>query len=121
MPPKDTIFEKEKWKKVKNDLNLAIENNDFLKDLNNKIPRAYTPASGQSLQPSRVKIDNITSSFFTIIEVFTHDFPGILFAITNALYENNIDVKVAKIATKIDQVIDVFYVCSAEHGQKIES
>ncbi len=121
MPPKDTIFEKEKWAKVKKDLNIAIEDNNFLKNLNNKIPEAYTPASGQLLRPSKVKIDNKTSSFFTIIEVFTHDFPGILFAITNALYENNLDVKLAKIATKIDQVVDIFYVCSAEYGQKVES
>ena len=121
MPPKDIIFEKEKWTKVKKDLNLAIEDDDFLKNLDNKIPQAYTPAPGQLLQPSYVKVDNITSSFYTIIEVYTHDFPGILFAITNALHGNNIDVKLAKIATKIDQVIDIFYVCSAEHGQKIES
>ncbi|MCK5099484.1 MAG: HD domain-containing protein, partial [Desulfobacteraceae bacterium] len=75
MPPADTIFEQEKWTKVKKDLNIAIEDNNFLKDLNNKIPRAYTPASGQLLRPSKVIIDNKTSSFFTIIEVFTHDFP----------------------------------------------
>ncbi|MCD4744041.1 MAG: [protein-PII] uridylyltransferase [Desulfobacteraceae bacterium] len=120
-PPKDIIFEQEKWDKVKKDLNLAIDDDNFLKNLDAKIPQAYTLTPGQLLQPSEVKIDNITSSFFTIIEVFTHDFPGILFAITNALYENNIDVKLAKIATKIDQVIDIFYICSAEHGQKIES
>lgn len=121
MPPKDIIFEHEKWTKVKKDLTLAIDDDNFLKNLGNKIPRAYTPASGQFIQPSKVKIDNITSSFYTIIEIYTHDSPGILFAITNALHENNIDVKLAKIATKIDQVIDIFYVCSAEHGQKIES
>ena len=121
IPPKDIIFEQEKWEKVKKDLNIALEDNDFLKNLNGKIPQAYSPSPGQLLRPSRVKIDNKTSSFFTIIEVYTNDFPGILFAITNALYENNLDVKLAKIATKIDQVVDIFYVCSAEHGQKVES
>jgi len=121
MPPKDTIFEKEKWEQVEKDLNIAINDNDFLKNLNEKIPEAYTPSSGQLLRPSKVKIDNKISSFFTIVEVFTHDFPGILFAITNALYKNDIDVKLAKIATKVDQVVDIFYVCSADHGQKVES
>ncbi|MCP3898282.1 MAG: [protein-PII] uridylyltransferase, partial [Desulfobacteraceae bacterium] len=110
MPPKDIIFEHEKWAKVKEDLNLAIDDDDFLKNLDNKIPQAYTPKAGQFLQPSKVKIDNTTSSFYTIIEIYTHDSPGILFAITNALRKNNIDVKLAKIATKIDQVIDIFYV-----------
>jgi len=121
MPPQDIIFEREKWEKIKKDLNIAIEDDKFLENLNREIPLAYTPSAGQLLKQSKVKIDNTTSSFFTIIEVFTHDFPGILFAITNALYENKLDVKLAKIATKIDQVVDIFYVCSAEYGQKIVS
>ena len=37
-------------------------------------------------RPVRVKVDNTASSFFTIIEVFAEDFPGLLFRITNALF-----------------------------------
>ena len=48
--------------------------------------------------------------FFTIIEVFTYDFPGLLFAITHVLYLQGIDVRIAMAATKVDQVVDIFYV-----------
>jgi [protein-PII] uridylyltransferase len=65
-------------------------------------------------------VDNKSSSFFTIIEVFTYDFPGLLFKITDTLYRCGLDIRVAKIATKVDQVVDVFYVSDFE-GQKIDS
>ncbi|NJL60495.1 MAG: hypothetical protein HC887_13480 [Desulfobacteraceae bacterium] len=60
------------------------------------------------------------SSFFTIIEVFTYDFPGLLFKITNTLFQCELDIWLAKIATKNDQVVDVFYVRDFS-GQKVES
>jgi [protein-PII] uridylyltransferase len=65
-------------------------------------------------------VDNTSSSFFTIIEVFTYDFPGLLFAVTDALYQSGLDIWVAKISTKIDQVVDVFYVRDVD-GQKIDA
>lgn len=86
-----------------------------------KIPTKVTISSGSRPEPNQVRIDNETSSFFTIIEVLTYDFPGLLFAITNALYRSGINVNVAMVATKVDQVIDVFYVRNIEGDQKIES
>ncbi len=70
-------------------------------------------------RPQRVQIDNTTSSFFTIVEVFTYDFPGVLFSITDALFRCRLDVWVAKIATHVDQVVDVFYVRDFD-GQKVD-
>jgi [protein-PII] uridylyltransferase len=63
-------------------------------------------------------VDNSGSDFFTIIEVYTYDFPGLLYRITDALFRCNLDVWVAKIATKVDQVLDVFYVRDLD-GQKV--
>ncbi|MBU4415243.1 MAG: hypothetical protein KJ976_09095, partial [Proteobacteria bacterium] len=62
---------------------------------------------------------NESSSFFTIIEVFAYDFPGLLFSITDALFRSGLDVWVSKIATKVDQVIDIFYVRDFD-GQKVD-
>ena len=36
-------------------------------------------------------MDNETSSFFTIIEVVTFDFPGLLFRVTDALFAEVLD------------------------------
>lgn len=120
-PPKDPIFEKEKWEKAEKDLISAINDDHFLDNAARQIPEMLMVTSGPHPEPNRVRIDNDTSSFFTIIEVFTYDFPGLLFSITNALYRNNIDVNVAMVATKVDQVIDIFYVRSLEDDGKIET
>ncbi|MGM0643752.1 MAG: [protein-PII] uridylyltransferase [Thermodesulfobacteriota bacterium] len=120
-PPKDRIFEAEKWQKAEKDLENAMQDDSFLERLCDGIPAEMAITRGQRPEPNQVKIDNETSSFFTIIEVFTYDFPGLLFAVTNSLYKNGVDVKIAKVATKVDQVIDIFYVRSCDDEQKIES
>ena len=120
-PPKDRIFEKEKWEKAEKDLARSIKGDHFLDNVLDKIPRKIQVSSGKSPRPNTIRIDNETSSFFTIIEVFTYDFPGLLFSITNALYRSHLNVEVAMVATKVDQVVDVFYVKSLENDAKIEN
>ncbi|MCP3875530.1 MAG: [protein-PII] uridylyltransferase [Desulfobacteraceae bacterium] len=120
-PPKDRLFEKEKWETIEKDLFHAISDDHFLDNALNKIPKTLQVSSGRTPKPNTIKIDNKTSSFFTIVEVFTYDFPGLLFSITNALYRNGINVNVAMAATKVDQVVDIFYIRSLENDSKIET
>ena len=68
--------------------------------------------------PMRVVIDNESSDRYSVIDVFAHDRPGLLYAITRTLYELNLSVILAKIATHFDQVLDVFFVTEADQ-QKI--
>ena len=56
---------------------------------------------------------------FTVIDVFTRDRVGILFAIANALYHLDVSIHLAKITTNVDRVLDVFYVTDRV-GMKIE-
>ena len=65
--------------------------------------------------PTRVQIDNSTSSGLTIIDVFTHDRPGLLYAVTRTLFELELSVARAKIGTFLDQVVDVFYVTDRQN------
>jgi [protein-PII] uridylyltransferase len=118
--PRDRLFEDEKWNRAESDLALAIRDDSFLDKILNRIPDSIVVDSGHKLRSNTVRIDNETSSFFTIIEVFTYDFPGLLFAVTNALYKNRLNVNVAMVATKVDQVVDVFYVRSLDNDAKIE-
>jgi [protein-PII] uridylyltransferase len=120
-PPKDRIFEKEKWAKAEKDLVRAINDDHFLDNALEKIPKNIQVSFGENPRPNIVRVDNETSSFFTIIEVFTYDFSGLLFSITNALYRSHINVNVAMVATKVDQIVDVFYVKSLETDEKIET
>ncbi|HMK66719.1 MAG TPA: ACT domain-containing protein, partial [Thermodesulfobacteriota bacterium] len=66
----------------------------------------------------RVLFDNHGSDFYTILEIYTQDRLGLLYTITKALSDAELNIHFAKISTKIDQVVDVFYVNDLE-GQKI--
>ncbi|MBW2570240.1 MAG: HD domain-containing protein, partial [Deltaproteobacteria bacterium] len=120
-PPLDRIFEEEKWDKTKKDLKSVLSGKLNLTTALDKKISAYPTVKRYTLKkPHRIVVDNKSSSFFTIIEIFTYNFPGLLFKITDALFRCNLDIRVAKIATKIDQVVDVFYVRDFE-GQKVDS
>jgi [protein-PII] uridylyltransferase len=120
-PPPDQLFEDEKWQRAAADLKLALSGNmNLAKALEKKVRAFRTGIPKAGRRPHQVNIDNASSSFFTVIEVFTYDFPGLLFSITDALFQCGLDIWVAKIATKVDQVVDVFYVRDLE-GQKVDS
>ncbi len=120
-PPPDPIFEDERWKKAC--LNLEDALADRL-DLDEKLTRKKNDATPirpyTAERPTEIVVDNATSSFFTIVEVVTFDFPGLLFRVTDALFKCGLDIWVAKIATKVDQVVDVFYVRDFD-GQKVDA
>jgi [protein-PII] uridylyltransferase len=68
--------------------------------------------------PTAVQIDNESSEDFTIVEVYTQDRIGVLFAITYGLYQLGISIHLAKISTNVDQVADIFYVTD-DQGVKL--
>jgi [protein-PII] uridylyltransferase len=68
--------------------------------------------------PTEVDIDNDISRHFTVLDVYTQDRVGVLFAITNELFHLGLSIHLAKITTNVDQVLDVFYVTDAA-GRKI--
>ena len=120
-PPPDPMFEEERWGRALKDLNAVIKGELDIKPAIEEKMATYRSAPAKIQErPCRVVVDNDTSSFFTIVEVFAYDFPGLLFNITHMLFSLGLDVWVAKIATKIDQVVDVFYVRDFD-GQKIDS
>jgi [protein-PII] uridylyltransferase len=69
--------------------------------------------------PLRVVVDNESSDRYTVVDVFAHDRPGLLYVITRALFTLELSVVLAKIATHFDQVLDVFFVTDAA-GRKIQ-
>ena len=77
-------------------------------------PRSF-PATPE---PTQIKIDNDTSDRFTIIEAFASDRQGLLYIIARTMFELGLSVSLAKIATSLDQVLDVFYITDQE-GRKI--
>ena len=104
-------FEEERWLRAEEHLHAALAGKlDLAAALKDKMSRQRIKKRPTATRPHRIKVDNKSSSFFTLVEVFTYDFTGLLYSITDALFRCQLDVWIAKIATKVDQVVDVFYV-----------
>ena len=60
--------------------------------------------------PARVLIDNDLSDYATVIEVSGLDRPGLLHALSRDLFNQNISITAARVATWGERAVDVFYV-----------
>ena len=67
--------------------------------------------------PTRVVFDNESSRTDTILEVFAHDAPGLLYGVAKAVFDAGLSVKSAKIGTHLDQVVDAFHVVDRDGGK----
>ena len=70
-------------------------------------------------EATEVRIDNETSDAYTIIDVFADDRQGLLYVITNTIFQLGLSIHAARISTRLDQVADVFYVAD-RRGKKLE-
>jgi len=77
----------------------------------------YESLQGERI-PTLIRFDNETSDTRTVIEVETEDNLGLLYTISQALAEIDLDIYVAKISTEKGAAIDSFYV-SESGGAKI--
>ncbi|MDA3897197.1 MAG: [protein-PII] uridylyltransferase [Desulfobacteraceae bacterium] len=110
-PPPEQLFEDERWQRVEKNIAAVLAGElDLQSEMLNTPVIGKRDESHISRRPNRVVIDNDGSSFFTIIEVFSHDFKGLLYKVADAISRLGLNITVAKIATEIDQVVDVFYV-----------
>jgi len=68
--------------------------------------------------PVQIAVDSSTSEKYTIVEVFAPDRTGLLSVIAQALFALGLSIQTAKVATHLDQIVDVFHVVD-QTGQKI--
>jgi [protein-PII] uridylyltransferase len=82
--------------------------------------RTYPPPRLRGASKGEVKItaDNESSAVHTIIEIDTPDNFGLLHRIARCMSEHRMNIVSARLSTRIDIAVDVFYVCGAE-GVKI--
>ncbi|MGQ0678984.1 MAG: ACT domain-containing protein [Actinomycetota bacterium] len=93
--------------KISLDLRLAQKRSDY----------AGRISKGKQEAP-QVRVDNGSSDFYTVIEVHAPDRIGLLYDITRALTELELDILLAKVATYAHDVVDAFYVWDLD-GQKV--
>ncbi len=116
----EVVSKPDKWSKVEEDLTAVLEGRVLVEDLVDKlkIPSFHTKKYRQVPRPNRVEFDNEVSDSYTVVDVFATDKVGLLYQITRTLKELGLYIAVSKIATKVDQAADVFYIHDI-FGQKI--
>ena len=101
-------------------LKAAIE--DFLRGeivSPDQLPTRLLPKREEAFDVmASVDIDNNLSDSASVIEVSALDRPGLLYALADCLFAENVSVKAARIATFGERVKDVFYVTDLD-GHKI--
>jgi [protein-PII] uridylyltransferase len=76
-----------------------------------------TRASAFKIRP-KVHFDNDASQIATVVEVECLDRPGLLYDVTQALFDSGLSISTAMIATYGERAVDVFYVRDG-YGHKI--
>jgi [protein-PII] uridylyltransferase len=66
---------------------------------------------------TEIEVDNEVSRDFSVVDVYTHDRPGVLYTITRTLARLDLDIQLSKVATEASRVADVFYVREAQGGK----
>ncbi|WP_373501985.1 [protein-PII] uridylyltransferase [Desulfococcus sp.] len=120
-PPPDPLFEDDRWHRAAQELSAVVSGKlDIRQAIGENASSMPAPAACPLGPPDRIHVDNAASGDFTIIEVHTRDMPGLLYRLTRTLFQCGLDIWSAQIATRSDQVVDVFYVRDFD-GRKIAS
>jgi [protein-PII] uridylyltransferase len=116
----DPLHPEELWGKVEVDLVRALSEHAYLAELlADKRKPSLLHQKSLPRKEDKVVIDEEASDFYTIIEVYTWDRPGVLHAITSSFYQLGISIQLAKISTPGAQVADIFYVTDLS-GNKLD-
>ncbi|MHB8464065.1 MAG: [protein-PII] uridylyltransferase [Acidimicrobiales bacterium] len=98
------------WDRVTSDLELALAGRLALHARLAERTQTYGARRGRIQPASWVHIDNDASTDATVIDVHTEDGVGVLYRITRALAELDLDIRSAKVETLGSSVVDAFYV-----------
>jgi len=113
------IFLQHRWTKLQEDLRGVLEGRVAVNTLVEGMVLPLFHPYITSRRPTKVEVDNTASDFYTVVEIYTHDRPGLLYRIAQRIFEMGLNLWMAKISTKIDQVVDVFYIQDLS-GSKME-
>ena len=121
VPGSSTEFSDQDWLALERDINRAV---NYRLDVGSQLhKKLHSPGCRPKRQIQQLRqeviIDNTTSQRFTVIEVYAGDRPGTLYNLTQTLADYGLDIHRARIATEVEQLIDIFYV-SFRDGTKLE-
>ncbi len=111
------------WGRVRADVARALDGHLAIRSRLAERARTYArrrPLQARPWAPfdNKVLFDNEVSASATVLEVRAHDAIGLLYRITSAMAELDLDIRSAKVQTLGDHVVDAFYVRDSG-GKKI--
>ncbi|OQX14900.1 MAG: [protein-PII] uridylyltransferase [Desulfobulbaceae bacterium A2] len=112
----------EDWIALERDLNLAVS---YRLDLGFRLQRKrshWHRHNGRRVQriDFKVLVDNSPAQRQTVIEVHGADRPAALYQLAQIIADMGLNIAMAKIATEVEQLIDVFYVTERDGGKLID-
>lgn len=116
------VLEEETWQNVMRDLLAVLRGEVDVRGLIKSKRREILakPLRKGPPPPTRVEFDNVVSESYTVIDVRTQDRLGLLYLISSTLSKLQIDLRLAKITTEDDRVVDVFYVTEKDGGKILD-
>jgi [protein-PII] uridylyltransferase len=107
------------WTKVRSELLRALGGRIALESRLAERARSYRrPVEEPHFLEPNVRVLNKASDDFTVVEVTGPDSIGLLYRLTRAIAELDLDIGRAKVATIGNDVVDAFYVRD-QNGQKV--
>ncbi|MBI1824485.1 MAG: [protein-PII] uridylyltransferase [Nitrospirae bacterium] len=115
----EDIYFDERWSRVKNDIRAVLTGKKTVDALFQAgVPDVTGYREHLQAIPVIIEIDNDTSDECSIIDIFASDKQGLLYVITRTIFDLGLLVYSARIATRLDQIVDVFYV-KETNGDKV--
>ncbi len=107
--------------KIRQDMQAMFEGRLDIEHLFEAHSRRWKRRPKMPLNPStRTAVEFEDAPRFTIIDVYAPDSVGLLYKITEAISKLHLDIHFAKIATRVDGIVDAFYVRSSNGSSSID-
>jgi [protein-PII] uridylyltransferase len=106
------------WPRIERDLLLALGGRLAVQARVAERARTYAKQQVWRAPITTVRFDNEASDTATVIDVYAVDGVGVLYHITRALTEFDVDIRSARVQTLGTQVVDAFYVVDSQ-GNKV--
>jgi len=101
----------EQCQKIHQDLNDVFNNQIDLQHLFERHRRRWRRRTKAIINPNiRIDVEFEDTPKYTIIDVFAPDSLGFLYRVTETISRFGLDIQFAKIATRMDGIVDAFYV-----------
>ncbi len=112
------LTSKPKIKKIEEELDAVISGRVKISTIVKRVKPSILDKKAKPHVPTIIHVDNDVSDVFSVLDIHTHDRPGLLYLISSTLTKMGIFIHISKISTKGDEATDILYVRDI-FGQKI--